>query len=96
MTERLALVTRLWNHALMNPKHDAAERRLGMFFVAAAAILFASKGLFSKALYQRGVGFELLVAVRAVLAMPLFAWFAFRANTKPTILTSTLGIPDDA
>ena len=26
-------------------------------------------------------GFELLVAVRAVLAMPLFAWFAVRANS---------------
>jgi drug/metabolite transporter (DMT)-like permease len=52
-----------------------------MMFVAISAILFASKGLFSKALYQRGVGFELLVAVRAVLAMPLFLWFAFRANT---------------
>ncbi|MEO8063987.1 MAG: DMT family transporter [Pseudomonadota bacterium] len=64
----------------MDSKHDARQRRLGMLFVAAAAILFASKGLFSKALYQRGVGFELLVAVRAVLAMPLFAWFAFRAN----------------
>jgi drug/metabolite transporter (DMT)-like permease len=65
----------------MNSKREAGERRMGMVFVAAAAILFASKGLFSKALYQRGVGFELLVAVRAVLAMPLFAWFAFRANT---------------
>jgi drug/metabolite transporter (DMT)-like permease len=51
-----------------------------MLFVAGAAILFASKGLFGKALYQRGVGFELLVAVRAVIAMPLFAWFAVRAN----------------
>ena len=47
-----------------------------MLFVAGAAILFASKGLFSKALYQRGVGFELLVTVRALLAMPLFVWFA--------------------
>jgi drug/metabolite transporter (DMT)-like permease len=56
------------------------RQRLGMFFVAGAAILFASKGLFSKALYQRGVGFELLVTVRAVIAMPLFAWFAVRAN----------------
>jgi drug/metabolite transporter (DMT)-like permease len=54
--------------------------RLGMIFVAGAAILFASKGLFAKALYQRGVGFELLVTVRAVLAVPLFAWFALRAN----------------
>jgi len=51
-----------------------------MLMVAGAAILFASKGLFAKALYQRGVGFELLVAVRAVIAVPLFAWFAVRAN----------------
>jgi drug/metabolite transporter (DMT)-like permease len=56
------------------------RQRLGMLFVAGAAILFASKGLFGKALYQRGVGFELLVTVRAVIAMPLFAWFAVRAN----------------
>lgn len=59
---------------------EQGRQRLGMFFVAGAAILFASKGLFSKALYQRGVGFELLVAVRAMIAMPLFAWFAVRAN----------------
>jgi drug/metabolite transporter (DMT)-like permease len=59
---------------------DKGRQRLGMFYVAAAAILFASKGLFAKALYQRGVGFELLVAVRAVIAMPLFAWVAIRAN----------------
>jgi len=49
-----------------------------MLFVAGAAILFASKGIFSKTLYQRGVGFELLVTVRALLAMPLFAWLALR------------------
>ena len=54
--------------------------------VAGAAILFASKGLFAKALYQRGVGFELLVAVRAVLAMPLFAWIAVRANSPAQII----------
>jgi drug/metabolite transporter (DMT)-like permease len=53
---------------------------MGMFFVAGAAILFASKGLFSKALYQRGVGFELLVTVRALLAMPLFIWFSVHSN----------------
>ena len=58
-----------------------------MFFVAGAAILFASKGLFSKALYQRGVGFELLVTARALLAMPLFIWFALfnnKGNNKGT------------
>lgn len=61
--------------------------RLGMLFVAGAAILFASKGLFAKALYQRGVGFELLVAVRAALAVPLFAWFAVRANAPAQNIT---------
>jgi drug/metabolite transporter (DMT)-like permease len=56
-----------------------------MLCVAGAAVLFASKGLFGKALYQRGVGFELLVAVRAVLAMPLFAWIALRAKSGPAL-----------
>jgi drug/metabolite transporter (DMT)-like permease len=59
---------------------EQRRQRLGMLCVAGSAILFASKGLFGKALYQRGVGFELLVMVRAVMAVPLFAWFAMRAN----------------
>jgi drug/metabolite transporter (DMT)-like permease len=59
-----------------------------MLMVAAAAILFASKGLFAKALYQHGVSFELLVTVRAVLAMPLFAWVALRAN-RPVLNSNT-------
>ena len=42
---------------------EKGRQRLGMLFVAGSAILFASKGLFAKALYHRGVGFELLVAV---------------------------------
>ena len=49
-----------------------------MLFVALAAMLFASKGIFGKLLYQRGVGFELLVTVRALIAMPLFGWLALR------------------
>ncbi|HEU4779260.1 MAG TPA: DMT family transporter [Steroidobacteraceae bacterium] len=63
----------------------ASVDRLGMLMVAGAAILFASKGLFAKALYQRDVGFELLVAVRAVIAMPLFVWIAVRANSPSQI-----------
>jgi len=62
----------------MNQKEN--RQRLGMLFAAGSAILFASKGIFGKALYQRGVGFELLVTVRALLAVPFFAWFALRAN----------------
>ena len=61
---------------------EQRRQRLGMLCVAGSAILFASKGLFGKALYQRGVGFELLVMVRAVMAVPLFAWFAVRAMNQ--------------
>ena len=65
---------------------EKGRQRLGMLFVAGSAILFASKGLFAKALYHRGVSFELLVAVRAVIAMPLFAWIAWRANSPAQII----------
>ncbi|HTU65489.1 MAG TPA: DMT family transporter [Steroidobacteraceae bacterium] len=61
---------------------ERVSRHLGMICVALAAMLFASKGLFGKALYARGVGFELLVAVRSVLAMPLFVWVALRSGPK--------------
>ena len=61
-----------------------SSRRLGMLFVAGGAILFASKGIFSKALYHRGAGFELVVTVRALLAMPLFAWIALRPGGPPS------------
>jgi drug/metabolite transporter (DMT)-like permease len=64
----------------MNQREN--RQRLGMLFAAGSAILFASKGIFGKALYQRGVGFELLVAVRALIAVPFFAWFALRANAQ--------------
>lgn len=66
------------------------ERFIGFFLVAGAAMLFASTGLFGKALYARGVGFELLVTVRAVLAMPLFAWFAADSTFTPLIAAADL------
>lgn len=71
--------------------HDAETRarthamRVGMLCVAVSAMLFASKGLFGKELYARGVGFELLVAVRACLAMPLFLWIALRRSPAPAV-----------
>ena len=58
------------------------ESRLGMICVALAAMLFASKGLFGKALYERGVGFEALVTLRALIAMPLFVWIALKAGPR--------------
>src|SRR5262245_59462340 len=78
---------RVWNHALMQTSANR-DQRLGMLFVAAAAFLFATKGLSSKALYQNGVGFELLVTVRALLALPLFVWVGLRAGPgRPAVST---------
>ena len=73
----------------MHEPSPVERQRLGMLLVAGAAILFASKGLFSKALYQRGVGFELLVAVRALLALPLFGWLALRPVPAPAQANAT-------
>ena len=39
-------------------------------------MLFASKGIIAKRLYDMGVGFEALVAIRALIALPLFWAFA--------------------
>src|SRR4051812_24659708 len=61
---------------------DVQTRRIGMICVALAAMLFASKGLFGKALYARGVGFQLLVAVRSVMAMPLFVGVGLRSGAN--------------
>lgn len=47
----------------------------GLLCAATGAVLLASKGIFAKLLYQTGLGFEVVTAVRAVLALPLFwAW----------------------
>jgi drug/metabolite transporter (DMT)-like permease len=81
----------------MQQKNAEERRGIGMLFVAGGAILFASKGIFSKALYQRGVGFELLVTVRALLAMPLFAWIALRpARPLLSNLAANPGVPRPA
>jgi drug/metabolite transporter (DMT)-like permease len=36
-------------------------------------VLFASKGLFAKALYRQGVDFQTLTTLRALMSLPLFA-----------------------
>jgi drug/metabolite transporter (DMT)-like permease len=66
----------------------AMSQRTGMLLVALAAMLFASKGIFGKLLYQRDVGFELLVTVRALIAMPLFGWMALHAKDNRGISDS--------
>jgi len=48
----------------------------GFLLAGAGAILFATKGVFSKALASGGVDFLTVTALRAVLALPLFAALA--------------------
>lgn len=48
-------------------------------------MLFASKGLLAKAAYARGLHFETLVVVRAVLAMPLFWMFAMTREPRASL-----------
>ncbi|MBU6376908.1 MAG: EamA family transporter [Gammaproteobacteria bacterium] len=50
----------------------------GVLACAAAAMLFACKGIFAKKLYALGVGVEGVVAIRAMISLPLFWWFALR------------------
>jgi drug/metabolite transporter (DMT)-like permease len=52
----------------------------GIVCVVAGAVLIASKGIFAKFLYARGVHFETVVALRAVLAIPGFLLIAALGN----------------
>jgi len=58
---------------------------LGAAAVALAAMLFAAKGIFAKFLYAEGVSVDALVAIRALLALPLFWWLALRRESWPQI-----------
>ena len=49
---------------------------VGALLAGGGAMLFAAKGILAKSLYADGVGFELLVTVRALIALPLFWAFA--------------------
>jgi drug/metabolite transporter (DMT)-like permease len=53
-------------------REDAAYRATGTLYAGGAAMLFASKGLLAKLLYARGVDFQTLTLLRALLALPLF------------------------
>lgn len=53
-----------------------------MLMAAAGAVLFASKGLFSKALFHQGVDYTTLTALRALLALPLFLGLAMQRGLR--------------
>jgi len=60
----------------MPPSASPRSLAAGVAFASSGAILFASKGLFAKALYLEGVDFETLTMLRAVMSLPLFLLLA--------------------
>jgi drug/metabolite transporter (DMT)-like permease len=87
---RYAAVETRPDQSQVQAREQASSQRTGMLFVALAAMLFASKGIFGKLLYQRGVGFELLVTVRALIAMPLFGWMALYGSNGGRAATESM------
>jgi drug/metabolite transporter (DMT)-like permease len=59
------------------------ETALGLSLAGAGAILFASKGLFSKALFHGGVDFITMTSLRAVLALPMFFALGLSRGVRP-------------
>jgi drug/metabolite transporter (DMT)-like permease len=70
----------------MPPAH-APRSSTGFFLAGCAALLFATKGLFVKALAARGVDYLTMTMVRALLALPMYAglalWRGFNLRRAP-------------
>ena len=64
----------------MSPQ--ARRATAGLLLAAGGAILFASKGLFAKALYAQGVDFRSLTLLRALIALPLFTGLAVQRGLR--------------
>jgi drug/metabolite transporter (DMT)-like permease len=63
---------------------------LGAVYAAGGAMLFACKGLLAKQLYALNVNFELLVCIRATIALPLFWWYSASREGLRSILGTPL------
>lgn len=70
----------------MPPAH-APRSSTGFLLAGCAALLFATKGLFVKALAARGVDYLTMTMVRALLALPMYAglalWRGFNLRRVP-------------
>lgn len=68
------------------PAAARCDALAGMLLCAGGALLFASKGVVTKLIYARGVDFETVVVLRAVLALPLFwGWALFKAGPRAVL-----------
>jgi len=79
------------------PRTPRPEDWVGVLFVLAGAVLLSAKGVYAKLLYQEGVDFITVMAVRSLLALPFFmAWGLSRSGlglmvkAPPRVLLVTL------
>ena len=70
-------------------------RLIGGLLVAIGAVLLAAKGLFAKTLYDIGLSFHDVAAIRSVLAVPGFALLAWLYRSKTTAERNTTSRRND-
>src|SRR5689334_23277092 len=70
-----------WHSGAMQPT-ATRNATIGFAVAGLGAILFATKGVFSKALSASGVDYVTLTALRAVLSLPMFAILALWRGTS--------------
>ncbi|MEY4762243.1 MAG: hypothetical protein RLZZ200_2099 [Pseudomonadota bacterium] len=66
----------------MSTPNPARRATVGLLLAAGGAILFASKGLFAKALYAEGVDFRSLTLLRSLIALPMFLVLALHHGIR--------------
>ncbi len=75
---------------------NTPSRHADLLIAAAAAVGFASKGIFAKLLYARGWDFESVLTVRAIVALPIvWAWALWRdglTSIRRVPLTAAAGV----
>src|SRR5690242_2125950 len=87
-----------WHSGAMQPP-ATRHATIGFALAGTGAILFAIKGVFSKALSASGVDYLTLTALRAVLSLPMFAALALsrgmslrRAPPNALLLAALAGV----
>ncbi len=84
-----------------SPRSPSPQDWSGVIFVLLGSVMLSAKGVYAKLLYQEGLDFITVMAVRGVLALPFFlfwAWFnsglapLFKADWKTLYVTVLVGL----
>lgn len=67
------------------PRDERADERRGLWLAALAAVLFSAKAIVAKLLYRHGIDAYTLIALRMAMAVPVFAWIAWRESRRAQV-----------